>query len=247
MIKLFSILWNSFKLALSELNANKLRTILSLLGVSFGIFCIIGVLATIDSLKSKIQGDIKQVGSNCIYLDKWEYGGGQNYPWWKYIARPVCKINELHFIREKSSLAGNIAFFCSQNGNASYGNNILSNLSFFGTTEEFYKIQSVETQCGRYLSEAEFIRGTPSVIIGNEVATQLYGSARLAVGKEITFGGRKLEITGVIKKQGQSFANVWDFDNAIITSYNYFAGLYNPDKSNPAILIQGKEGVTTKA
>ncbi len=247
MLKTFSILWNSFKLAFSELRANTLRTVLSLLGVTFGIFCIIGVLATVDSLKRKVQGDIKQVGSNSIYLDKWEYGGGDNYPWWKYVSRPVPKFEEVRFIREKSQLTGNIAFFCSQNGNASYGDNILSNINFFGTTEDFSKIQSLETQTGRYLSDGEFTRGTPSVVIGDAIATQLYGGAKYAVGKELTFKGRKLEITGVIKKQGQSFANVFDFDNALIAPYNYFASLYNPDKSSPAILIQGKEGVVTKA
>ena len=247
MFRTLTILWNSFKLAFSELRANKLRTVLSLLGVTFGIFCIIGVLATVDSLKRKVQGDIKQVGNNSIYLDKWEYGGGENYPWWKYISRPVPQITEVHAIKERSHLTGNIAFFCSQNGNASYGDNILSNINFFGTTEDFSKIQSIETQTGRYLSDGEFSRGTPSVVIGDAIATQLYGGAKYAVGKELTFKGRKLEITGVIKKQGQSFANVFDFDNALITPYNYFASLYNPDKSNPAILIQGKDGVATKA
>ena len=182
MLKTFSILWNSFKLAFSELRANTLRTVLSLLGVTFGIFCIIGVLATVDSLKRKVQGDIKQVGSNSIYLDKWEYGGGENYPWWKYVSRPVPKFEEVRFIREKSQLTGKIAFFCRQNGNASYGNNILSNINFFGTTEDFSKIQSLETQTGRYLSDGEFIRGTPSVVIGDAVATQLYGGAKYAIG-----------------------------------------------------------------
>ena len=203
MLKTLSILWNSFKLAFSELRANTLRTVLSLLGVTFGIFCIIGVLATVDSLKRKVQGDIKQVGNNSIYLDKWEYGGGENYPWWKYVSRPVPKFSEIHFIKEKSNLTGNIAFFCSQNGNASYGDNILSNINFFGTTEDFSRIQSLETQTGRYLSDGEFTRGTPSVVIGDAIATQLYGGAKFAVGKELTFKGRKLVITGVIKKQGQ--------------------------------------------
>ena len=248
MIKLLSILWNSFKLALGELKANTLRTVLSLLGVSFGIFCIIGVLATVDSLKRKVQGDIKEVGSNCIYLDKWNYdGGGDAYPWWKYINRPTPKISEMRFIKEKSYLTGNIAFLCGESGNVSYQDNILSNIRIFGTTEDFSRIQSLETQAGRYLSDGEFTRGTPSAVIGNQVATELYGGPEYAVGKEITFNGHKLEITGVIKKQGQSFANIFDFDNALITPYNYFASIFKPDKTDPAILIQGKPGVATKA
>ncbi|MDI9364428.1 MAG: ABC transporter permease [Flavobacterium sp.] len=247
MLKLLTILWNSFKMAFQELKANKLRTSLSLLGITFGIFCIIGVLATVDSLKRKVQGDLKSIGSNSLYLDKWEYAGDNNYPWWKYANRPVPKYEEMQFIKAKSYLAGNIAFLCQSSGNASYRDNQLSGVTFFGTSEDFSKIQSLETDNGRYISSGEFNRGTPSVVIGSEVATQLYGKPEIAVGKELTYNGRKLEIVGVLKKQGQSFANIFDFDNAVITSSQYFTSIYEADKSQPSILIQGKQGVSTKA
>ncbi|MBC7650703.1 MAG: ABC transporter permease, partial [Deinococcales bacterium] len=117
MLKLLTILWNSFKMAFQELKANKLRTGLSLLGITFGIFCIISVLATVDSLKRKVQGDLKSIGSNSLYLDKWQYGGGEGYPWWKYIKRPVPKYDEMKFIKAKSYLTGNMAFLCRANGN----------------------------------------------------------------------------------------------------------------------------------
>ncbi len=247
MLKLLTILWNSFKMAFQELKANKLRTSLSLLGITFGIFCIIGVLATVDSLKRKVQGDLKSIGSNSLYLDKWQYGGGNDYPWWKYANRPVPKYEEMQFIKLKSHLTGNMAFLCRGNGNASYRDNVLSGIQLFGTTEDFSKIQSLETENGRYISSGEFDRGTPSVVIGSEVATQLYGKPEYAVDKEITYNGRKLEIVGVLKKQGQSLVNIFDFDNSAITSYKYFTSMYEADNSRPSILIQGKEGVTTKA
>lgn len=247
MLKLLTILWNSFKMAFQELKANKLRTSLSLLGITFGIFCIIGVLATVDSLKRKVQGDLKSIGSNSLYLDKWQYGGGNEFPWWKYANRPVPKYGEMQFIKAKSYLTGNIAFLCQTNGNASYRDNVLRGINFFGTSEDFSKIQSLETDNGRYISSGEFDRGTPSVVIGNGVATQLYGKPEIAVGKELTYNGRKLEIVGVLKKQGQSLVNIFDFDNAAITSYQYFTSIYEADNSQPSILIQGKEGISTKA
>ena len=74
MIKVLSILWNSFKMALQELKVNKLRTFLSLFGITIGIFCIIGVLATIDSLKTKIKNDLSGMGNNSIFIDKWVFG-----------------------------------------------------------------------------------------------------------------------------------------------------------------------------
>jgi putative ABC transport system permease protein len=103
MIKVLTILWNSFKMALQELKVNKLRTFLSLFGITIGIFCIIGVLATIDSLKGKIQNDLASFGNNTIYIDKWDYGGGPEYPWWKFMKRPSMKIEEMDIIKKKSN------------------------------------------------------------------------------------------------------------------------------------------------
>ncbi len=89
MLRVLSIIWNSFKMSVQELTTNKLRSALSLTGVAFGIFCIIGVLAAVDSLEKKVQSDVSALGSNTIYIDKWEYASTSDYPWWKFISRPM--------------------------------------------------------------------------------------------------------------------------------------------------------------
>lgn len=247
MFKLGNILWNSFKMAIQELRVNKLRTFLSLFGITIGIFCIIGVLATVDSLETKVQEDIKKLGSNSIYIDKWQYGGGGGeYPWWKYVKRPAPKFSEVNFIKAKSTLSENIAFTCSKQGLVSFENNSLSNVNLIGASEDFNKIQSLEMQAGRYINEAEFIRGMPAVVIGDNVANELFGKAERAEGKEIVFQSKRLFILGVIKKEGQSFANAFDFDNAIVAPYRFFASVYNPDNSSPIIIVQGKKNVEPK-
>src|SRR6188768_1597259 len=98
------IITSSFKMALQELKNNKLRTFLSLFGITIGIFCIIGVLATVESLQSKVQADIKTLGTNTIYIDKWQYGNDTDYPWWKYVKRPYPKFHEMEAIKMRSSL-----------------------------------------------------------------------------------------------------------------------------------------------
>ena len=234
-------------MAMQELRVNKLRTFLSLFGITIGIFCIIGVLATVDSLERKVQGDLAKLGSNSIYIDKWEYGGGPDKPWWKYVKRPSPKYEEMQFIKAKSSLTTNIAFVArTSNGSVSTSDASLSGISFIGASEDFSKIQALEISTGRFINEAEFSRGTPTVVIGDETANQLFGDAQHAEGKEITYNARRLTIVGVLKKQGQSFANVFDFDNCLLTSYQYFASIYNPDNNNPFIMAQGKTGVSTK-
>ena len=234
-------------MALQELRVNKLRTFLSLFGITIGIFCIIGVLATVDSLERKVQNDIKSFGNNTIYVDKWNYGGGNDYPWWKYMKRPPMRIEEMKFIKSKSQLAANAAMFVSSNVNLSYKDNILSNVNLYGVSEEFNTIQTIEVDNGRYLNESEFLRGTTTGIIGNKVAEELFDNPEKAVGKEVTYNGRRVIVVGVIKKQGQSFVGGFDYDQALIVPYRYFASIYNPDNSNPFIMVQGKASIPSAA
>ncbi len=247
MLKLLSILWNSFRMALQELRVNKLRTFLSLFGITIGIFCIIGVLATVDSLEQKVQNDLKTLGNNTIYVDKWNYGGGNDYPWWKYMKRPPIRYEEMKFIKTKSQLASNAAMFVSSSVSLTFNDNILSNTSLYGVTEEYNNIQTLEIFQGRYLNETEFSRGTPTGVIGYKVAEELFDFAERAVGKEVTYNGRRVIVVGVIKKQGQSFVGGFNYDECLIVPYRYFAGVYNPDNSNPFIMVEGKPGIVSKA
>lgn len=246
-MKLLTILSTSLTLAVKELLANKLRTFLSLFGITIGIFCIIGVLATVDSLEQKVQSDLKSIGNNTIYVDKWSYSGGPDYPWWKYMNRPAVKYEEMKFIQERSQLYGAACFIVNRSISADYKDNILSNLNLFGATEDFNKIQTIDIIEGRYLSSADFERGSPIAVIGYEVAVELYGSPEKAVGKLIGYSGRKLQVEGVIKKQGQSMVGGMDFDHAVITPYRYFASLFNPDNNNPNIMVQASKGIATAA
>src|SRR5437764_76653 len=103
MRRIFEITISSFRIALQELAKNKLRTFLSLFGVTIGIFCIIGVLATVNSLEKNIHNEITALGNNTIYIDKWEWGagGGPDYPWWKYVKRPSPDIDEIQQIKQR--------------------------------------------------------------------------------------------------------------------------------------------------
>ena len=249
MFKLLNILWNSFKMSLQELKNNKLRSALSLTGVAFGIFCIISVLALVNSLQTKVEDDIKQFGTNTIYIDKWDYSGGNDYPWWKYMNRPTPKYDEVNFIKEKSTLAKYVCYFNSTSTNVKHNDDQVNNAGIYGVSEEFTNIQTVNITYGRYLSETEFQRGNPVGVIGYELATQLFGNAERAVDKSVMFDGKKVTITGVIEKQGKTLLNGFDYDHCIILSYRAFASTYNVngDNSQPFIMVNGKDNVPTAA
>jgi putative ABC transport system permease protein len=243
------IVVSSFKMALQELWKNKLRTFLSLFGITIGIFCIIGVLATVNSLEQNIQNEVKSLGTNTIYIDKWDYsaGGGPNYPWWKYVNRPSPKYEAMKQIKERTPSAKFAAFGINTKDNVEYAGNQLSNVNIYGISEDFDDIQSMEIRYGRYISESEFDRGGNAVVIGNEIAEKLYGNAEAAIGKELSTRGKKIVIIGVIKKQGKSMIGGWDFDQSIVIPYKYARNIMNELKADPVIMVQGKDNLSSKA
>ena len=236
-------------MALQELRNNKLRTFLSLFGITIGIFCIIGVLATVESLKSKVQADIKSLGSNTIYVDKWQYGEGDggSYPWWKYIKRPYPKFNEMSDIEARAQLASAVAYTIRGRSNLEFEDNILSNVEGFGVTEKFNDIVSVPIEYGRYISESEFKQGSNNVVIGYTNAENLFGKPELAVGKQVKFKGKSMRVIGVVKKQGTSFAGAWRFDEAIVLTYRSLASMVVVEYSSPLIMVKGKDQVPSVA
>ena len=248
MRKTFEILYTTLKLALQELRKNKMRTFLSLFGVTIGIFCIIGVLSTVSSLEKNIQDGIKSLGSNTIYIDKWDYQGGADYPWWKYVNRPSPKLIETRLIRDKIKADINIVYSFDANAFIQYENDKLDGISYHGVTDEFDKIQPIEIAYGRYLTPIEFESGINSIIIGYENAEKLFGKPEKAVGKIVTLRNKKAVIAGVIKKQGKSMIDGWAFDQSIVLSYKFMKQmLFNEQYNNPKIIVKGPANMSPEA
>lgn len=246
----FEIIFSSFKMALQELWKNKLRTFLSLFGITIGIFCIIGVLATVNSLEQNIQNQVKALGTNTIYLDKWDWsaGGGPNFPWWKYVKRPVPRYDEVKQIRERTPSAKYIAFFITtNNASAEFQDEVLSGINLYGVSNEFQKIQPIDILTGRYISDADFEFGNNAFVIGYTIAEKLFGTADRALNKEILIRGKKGVIVGVFKKQGKPMMGGWDFDESVVIPYKFARTIMDERRSDPKIMIQGQNNLTSKA
>lgn len=246
MRRMLEIVSSSFKMALQELWKNKLRTFLSLFGITIGIFCIIGVLATVRSLEHNIQSEIKSLGTNTIYIDKWDYSGGPDYPWWKYVNRPIPKYAELKAIEEKTPTAKFAAFLLESNDNVEVSDNILNAVRLYGVSEKFANIQPVAIGIGRYLTEAEFDRGGNAVVIGNQVAEKLFGEPERALGKTISVRGKINTVVGIIKKQGKQMIGGYDFDQSVIMSYRYARGIMDERRADPKIIVQAEDNINSK-
>ena len=251
MRRTFEIIASGFGMAMQELWKNKLRTFLSLFGITIGIFCIIGVLATVNSLEHNIQTELKALGGNSIYIDKWDWTAGQgqmDYPWWKFVKRPAPKFSEMSEIVERTPSAKYTAFKISVNDDASYSDVELSNVNIYGISEQFNEFQTLDIAYGRYMTGSEFNRGSDVAIVGNEVAEKLFGFPEVAVGKSVKARGKQLQIIGVIKKQGSTMLDGgWQFDKSILMPYKFAQNIMLERYSGPLLMVRGQENLTTAA
>ena len=246
MRRFIAIVGSSFKIAMLELWKAKLRTFLSLFGITIGIFCIIGVLTTVSSLERNLQTEIKSLGTNTIYIDKWQYSAGADYPYWKYAKRPTPRYAELAEIKSRTATARYAAFKISTGANVEGGENVAQRIRIYGISEDFTKIQPIEIQYGRNLSDVEYMRGANTVVIGSVLAQNLFGDAELALQRPVTIRGQKVMVVGVMKKRGTQLIGGWGFDESVLMPYRTARSIMDERKADPLILVQGKEGINSK-
>lgn len=239
------IISTSFVQAFLELKANKLRSTLSLTGITIGIFCIIAVFTVLDSLKKNIQEEVSTLGSDVIYVGRWPWmDEGGEYKWWEFWRRPSMSMTELRAIQNNVSDAGIVTLQLTINGkSARYDDNEVSGFSTYAVTQDFEKLQNIEITEGRYLSAAELDGGAPSAVIGSELYESLFKSNVNAVGKTISFLGKSYLIVGTLKKTGQNAAG-FNFDNCLIVSYQSVGSAIDLKSLNydPSLMIKAKPG-----
>jgi putative ABC transport system permease protein len=246
--RFLNIVWSSLKIALQEFRSNKLRTFLSLLGITFGIFCIISVLATISSMELAVKNEIKSIAAHTIFIGKWENGGGPDYPWWKYIKRPEVKYSEMKLVQLKAPDSINIAYFMNINDKVEFGNDVITGVNYYGVTEKFFEIQTVKVDVGRYFRPDDFEHGSNFIIMGYEIAASLFSKAENAVGREVKLKNGKVAIVvGLINKQGQSLLNAWDYDHSILMPNRFLAQIVREQNAGPIIMVKGEDNVSIDA
>ena len=213
------IISGSFSQAMQQLLGNKLRSFLSLLGITIGIFCIIGVKSAINSLEDNIKGSFEKLGNDVIYLSKmpWGENPGENY--WKYQRRPQPSYDDLLAIQEKVRTASKASYTLFLGSKiVKYLNTSVENVFAIGVTYDYAEIFKLKFEQGRYFSQTEYQHGTDLVVIGHTVAEQLFGALD-PIGKEILIYGKKMRVIGVIEKAGRDLINPVNFDDSILISY----------------------------
>ena len=243
-MKLFlRLLKESLIFSFNSLIANPVRTLLSLLGVTIGIFTIIAVLSTVDSLERSIKDNLSFLGTDNLRVEKWPWDfTNPGYEWWKFWKRPEPIYKEYEFLRDNLSSAESVEIISSRGGiNVKYLNNssVIENLNGVVFENKFFF--DWEFVSGRFFTQNETLTGANAAIIGHKIMKDLFKTPENAIGKQLKIKGRSYTIIGVQKEQGEAFGGGDSFDRQMSIPFNSFKKIYKVGKkgSNAVIRIKG--------
>ena len=225
-----------------EIVVNKTRTLLSLLGITIGIFSIISVFTIFDSTESEIRNSINSLGNDVLFVQKWPWAMGGDYPWWKYINRPEASLDDLREIQKRSQASLASAFLSGVNRTVKYRNNSIEDVEINLVSQDFDKVMPVDIERGRYISPAEFMSGKGVAVIGSDIAENLFGSAD-PLGKRIKIFGNKVEVIGVTAKEGNNIFGGSN-DSKIIVAVNFGRNFVDLRDMGTALVVKAKPGVS---
>ncbi|MEQ8928015.1 MAG: ABC transporter permease [Fulvivirga sp.] len=214
---------------------NLLRTTLSLLGVTVGIFAIISVFTIVDSLEKNVKQSFDFLGSGVIYVNKWPFTADSNgeYRWWDFWKRPNPSYREFKFLEanleKRSSIAisadkGNVVV---KRGSSSYNETELT-----GGSYGYKDIAELDIVKGRYFSQNEIAAGRNVAIIGDDIVDALFPNNENPIGKEIKINNKKHYVIGTLKREGESFLGFESKDSYCLIPYDAFRTMYTTGTGN---------------
>ncbi|WP_373496281.1 ABC transporter permease [Aquiflexum sp.] len=236
------LVWESIRFAMQALKSNLTRTILSLLGVTVGIFAIIAVFTLVDSLEKNIKSSFTFLGSNVVTVNRFQWVGGPDYPWWKYFRRPYNTYAEFVFLKDKLKNAEAISFSASANTIVQAGSNSYKGTNLTGITYTYQDVYDLPLQSGRFFTESEINASRNVTLIGNKIANTLF-PGKDPLGKEMKIKGGKFVVIGVFEEEGEGLFDIASKDEACMIPFGSFTKLYYVGKNGiePSIAIKGME------
>jgi putative ABC transport system permease protein len=246
MLLYLRLLKESLSFAVNALRNNKLRTLLSLLGVTIGIFSIIAVLAAVDSLDKKISKDLSSLDKNTIYLMKFSFGPSE-IPQWKREQFPNVKYDEYIGLKNSLNNTDQIGYQLWVNKETlKYDSKTVADVRVNPSSFEMGDIDGLSFDKGRFYNESESNSGTAVIVLGYDVAEGLFGSMD-PIGKNIRLYGQRFNVVGVMTKQGAGFFGDSN-DTSVYLPANFLRRMYgDSDAMTPMIVLKPTKGVDMDA
>lgn len=192
--------WESIKMAFSSLRANKLRTILTTLGILIGVATVITILTVINGLDSAFSEQISNLGSDSLYITKVPWAAGLEF--FQYRNRKDITLKEVGAIAQNATLVRAMAPIVWANRTVEFGSKTLNGVNVNGTNDQYKDVASAYPEYGRFMTAFEVEHRRNVCVLGWEIAQKLF-EYEDPLGKKIFVGGHPFYVIGVLEKRGE--------------------------------------------
>ena len=220
-------------MALVTIWANKLRALLTTLGIIIGIVSVTAMFTTINGIERGFDRSVAMLGTNVINVARMP--DGFNVEWWQYRNRPPITEEVAEAIEDHAETVAHVAPVAYSMQSVQSRDQRLNNVFLRASTPALADVSGLDLQAGRFFSATEDRAARPVAVVGQDVAAELFpvGSP---IGKYIRVGGHRFEVIGVLAEQGK-FLGLFSFDEQIIVPLETYKKRY---EARPYMEVQAR-------
>ena len=234
-MNLFTEIREGLGISWSAIRGNKLRSILTTLGIVIGIVTVTLMSAAIEGLNNAFLKSVSALGADVFYVQRDSWINATEADWLNAQKRRPITVKEAEALANELSLADAVAPCSDVSAPVQYKNQSANSVTIRGTTEAYLVTSGSEIAAGRFLSAADAAGGRPVCVLGAQVATNLFQSES-PLGQKVKLGGQSFEVIGLLEKQGTILGFISP-DNRVMIPLKQLITTF---RRNPDIVIQVK-------
>lgn len=235
---ILSEITEGLRIAFLAIKANKMRSVLTTLGIVIGIVSVTMMATAIEGVDRKFEESASAFGANVLYVQKFPWVGHED--WWIYRNRKDITLQVAYDIENNAKLVEAVAPNTTTLRSSQYQDKVMKNTFITGTNEQYIYASATTIKDGRFLSQEEVQGGRPVCVIGANVAENLFPNID-PIGKTLKIAGYPFQIVGVLEKQGGLFG-IFTSDNRAFIPMRAFMNNFG-FRRDVTINILAKPGV----
>jgi len=229
--------WEGFLIALRALRVNKMRSILTTLGIIIGIVSVTGMATVVNGIERGFEQDMSELGTDVLYIEKWPWVGGPGFKWWEYINRPNITADLAEAVEARSQYALAATPVAQTGRTVSYGSKSLSGARISGTAANYPEVHNVDLESGYFFNEFDNRSGRDVCVIGAQVAEELF-PVEEPLGKSIRISGHRYQVIGVRVRKGSGADSQMSEDFAITIPFNAFKRQFGVSRRDISLQVK---------
>lgn len=234
---LISEIWESLRIAMGAIRVNKMRSVLTTLGIIIGIISVTAMATVINGIQNGLERSLSQFGTDVLYVEKWPWTGGPDFHWWEYINRPLIRADLVPAIEKHSKYARAVAPVATTSRNVKYKGQTLTSVNIEGSTASYERVHEVDISDGRFYNDLDDHTARHVAVVGAAVAEELFPVER-PLGKEITIDGHSFQIIGILKKQGKGLFGDTSADTQVKIPFNAFRQAFGTGNRDISVQVR---------